>query len=110
MAIRRWLSAEAAARKAQAFEWTEWKQENNQMLLSPGGCPQQVNGDDCGFFMLLFAWHVSIDREFDFTQMQIPQFRSWCLQCMANFARRLLRAMHTTEPMRFGDTVATFGE
>ena len=39
------------------------------------GIPQQGNASDCGMFSLTFAEHVAAEREFNFTQKDMPYLR-----------------------------------
>jgi len=41
--------------------------------------PQQANAYDCGVFICMFASYLSKEREFDFTQAQMPDIRRYLL-------------------------------
>ena len=41
----------------------------------PKDIPEQLNGCDCGVFMLKYAEYMSREAEFSFTQHHMPYFR-----------------------------------
>ena len=48
-----------------------------------GTIPQQLNGYDCGVFMLLFASYASLGRPFDFCQANMPAIRKWMIRVIS---------------------------
>ena len=66
------------------FDFDGWTERSSSMMSGQGSNPRQHNGCDCGVFATLFCMHASIDREFDFTQKDIPMMRRWFVQIVYN--------------------------
>ncbi|XP_049926793.1 uncharacterized protein LOC126406522 [Epinephelus moara] len=41
------------------------------------GLPQQKYGNDCGIFMIMYAWYLIMDAPFDFTVDDMAALRRW---------------------------------
>ncbi|KAJ8364844.1 hypothetical protein SKAU_G00136750 [Synaphobranchus kaupii] len=49
------------------------------------GLPAQTQGNDCGIFMIMFAWYTVMGAHFDFTVHDMPVLRRWwCVVLIEN--------------------------
>ncbi|XP_062503900.1 sentrin-specific protease 1-like [Corticium candelabrum] len=67
--MKQYLSRQSMLRRIIQIDWTEWKTINASEI------PQQQNGNDCGVFLLQYAYCVVHRRDMDFSQADIPQIR-----------------------------------
>ncbi|KAI4820219.1 hypothetical protein KUCAC02_028203 [Chaenocephalus aceratus] len=60
-----------------------WKETTG---LEMEGFPRQLYGNDCGIFMLMYAFYTILDAPYDFTITDMPALRKWwCVMLMGNF-------------------------
>ena len=72
--LRRWLSDEHQAKKGEPLDLSDW-----EMVERPHehgeAVPSQLNGVDCGVFMLKMAEYQARDAKMTFSQDDMPFFR-----------------------------------
>ncbi|XP_014238396.1 sentrin-specific protease 1-like [Trichogramma pretiosum] len=67
--LKQYLHDESLDKKKKTFDFTGWD------LKCLKDIPQQMNGSDCGVFSCTFAEYVSANKEFNFSQDDMPYFR-----------------------------------
>ncbi|XP_077085832.1 uncharacterized protein LOC143737856 [Siphateles boraxobius] len=91
----------AVAQKLMPGPWEE------QSGLDVEGLPLQHYGIDCGLFMVMYTWYITVEAAFDFTTSDMPYLRSWwCKVLLENLeieghGRRF--AHFTQEGRKMGD-------
>lgn len=68
--LRQYLQDECLDKKKNSFDFSNWNFENVKDI------PQQNNGSDCGVFSCVFAEHICANRDFNFSQDDMPYFRN----------------------------------
>ncbi|XP_059891392.1 uncharacterized protein LOC132445431 isoform X1 [Gadus macrocephalus] len=60
-----------------------WTEETG---LDIEGVPQQLYGIDCGVFMVMYSWYITMDAHFDFNVLDMPHLRRWwCKLLLDNY-------------------------
>jgi sentrin-specific protease 1 len=77
-ALFRYLQDEHRNKKGCELDISSWSRE--PLLVRGQRMPHQRNGYDCGVFMCMYGAYKSINRPFDFTQIDIPRIRAWMMR------------------------------
>lgn len=68
--LKQYLQDEHLDKKKTSFDFSNWSFESVKDI------PQQTNGSDCGVFSCVFAEHICANKDFNFSQDDMPYFRN----------------------------------